>query len=356
MRDRRMRQLKQLLFLAAAMLWIAPGLCHVVAQEPAASAAASAPAPSDAAAEDASVTPAATDLNPEHIPASGPVRMQAENVAFQVIDGVRISVKSVDGLMVPTHANRAVSLEVPNSMRVQVLSAQTSISAEALTRLLNNYTLPHAQSSVRDLKVNFEDGRLRIEGKVKKVIEIPFSADATVDLTRAGDLRIHVTNFTAAGFMHKKLLDWLGIHVASVARPGRSHSFQVVNDDMIFPMHTLFPPPHFIGRLRAVKIEGDQFVQIFGDPKPFAPAPLPSEHYIYFRGGVMQCGRMTMQAVDLELVNKDEGEPLIFSMEHTFEQILPGQLKVTPTHGMVAYIASYPDAMAAEKASTTLPR
>ena len=352
MQDSPRQQLNSIALLAFTALMLATGVRPASAQSSASSSAEAAAAAESATvppASDAPLAPPTTDLNPEHIPLTGPTHLQAENVSFQVMDGVRIAVKSVDGLMLPTRTNRPISLDVPSSMRVQVLSAQTSISSEALTRLLNAYTLPHAQSSVRDLKIGFENGQLHVEGKVKKVLEVPFTADATVDLTRAGDVRIHFTNFTAAGFVHKKLLNWLGIHVDSVAKPGRSHSFQVVNDDMIFPMHTLFPAPHFVGRLSSAKIEGDQFVQVFGKPKSFAPAPLPSQHYIYFRGGVMQCGRMTMQGVDLELVNKDEGKPLIFSIEHNFAQVLPGTLRVTPTHGMIGYIASYPEVVASAK-------
>lgn len=339
MQDLRKHPLGSIALIALTGLVLGTFVHHVSAHPLVASIVTS---PSDDVAEDAATRPRSANVNPENIPVTGPVRLQAENVSFQVMDGVRIAVKSVDGLMLPTHANRPISLDVPTSVRVQVLSAQTSISSEALTHLLNAYTLPHAQSSVRDLKVEFEDGRIHVEGKVRKVLELPFSADGIIDLTSAGDVRIHFTNLTAVGFVHKKLLDWLGIHIDSVAKPARSHSFQVVDDDMIFPMHTLFPSPHFVGRLRSAKIEGDQLVQVFGDPRPFAPAPVPAEHYIYFRGGVMQCGRMIMQGVDLELLNKDEDRPLNFSFEHNFEEALPGYLKNTPTHGMVAYIASYP--------------
>ena len=297
----------------------------------------------------------AVDLNPEHIAETGPTHLQAEDVAIQVIDNVRISVRSMDGLLLPTHPQQPISLDVPDSLRVQILSARTSLTAEALTNLLNDYTLPHAQSSVHDLKLNFIDGRVHVEGKLKKLIDIPFSAEGSVDITPSGDVRAHFSNFTAVGFVHKGLLDWLGIHVDSVAKPGRSHSFQVVDNDVIFPMHTLFPAPHFVGRLRAAKIEGDEFVQVFGEPKPFAPAPVPAARYIYFRGGVMRCGRMTMQGVDLELLNKDEGKPLTFSIEHNFAQTLPGYLKNTPTHGLVAYIASYTDIARSEQTTSAVP-
>ena len=55
----------------------------------------------------------------------------------------------------------------------------------------------------------------------------------------------------------------------------------------------------------------------------------------------MQFGRLTMLGVDLELLNKEEGELLNFSMDHVFAEALAGYLKPTSKHGMVAYIARY---------------
>ena len=289
------------------------------------------------------------DLNPEHIPVSGPTHLQAQNVSFMVLDDVRIQVKTMDGLLLPTHANRPVTLDDPTSMRVLIESAQASITADALTKLLNGYTLPHAKSDVRELDVKFVDGNVHVTGKLKKLVDIPFSATGNVDVTADGNVRIHFTHITAAGFMHKKLLDMLGMNVAAVARAGKARSFQVVDDDVIFPIHTLFPEPHFMGRLRAVRIEGNDLIQVFGEPKLFAPAPIPAERYIYFRGGVMQCGRMIMQGVDLELLNKEEGQPLTFSVEHVFTEALSGYFKNRPNHGIVAYIASYPEGLKASK-------
>jgi hypothetical protein len=285
--------------------------------------------------------PVSGDVNPDHIPTTGPVHLQAHDVVFQVIDDVQIQVKSMDGLLLPTRANHPVSIEEPASMKIEVQSAEASISAEALTRLLNQYTLPHAKSDVRDLNVTFEDGQVHISGKLKKLVELPFSATGNVDVTHDGDVRVHLTHITAVGFVHKKMLDFFGVKVSEVAGPGKPHSFRIVGDDVIFPIHTLFPPPHFTGRLHSIKVEGDELVQIFGTPRTFAPAPVPAEHYIYFRGGVMQCGRMTMQGVDLELLNKDAGKPLTFSIEHIYEETLSGYLKNLPNHGMVGYISSY---------------
>jgi hypothetical protein len=281
------------------------------------------------------------NLNPEHIPSIGPTHVQAEGISFQLLDDVRVTVKSADGVVLPTRGGRPISLDDPASMKVRITSARTSIGSEALTHLLNEYTLPHAGTAVHDLAVSFEDHQIHIEGKLKKVVDLPFAATGELQVTSEGDIRIHFTKIVAAGFLHKKMMDWLGIKLSAIARPNSIHSFRVVDDDVIFPIYTLFPAPHFTGRLRSAEIVGDALEQTFGEPRSFPPAPVPSAHYLYFRGGVLQFGRLTMHGVDLELLNKDEGAPLTISFTHLFDQIGPGFIKNTPERGIVAYIESY---------------
>jgi len=210
--------------------------------------------------------------------------------------------------------------------------------------LLNEYVLPHANTSIGELIVTFEDGQVHVAGKMKKGVEIPFSAEGPVSVTADGSVRVHFTKITAAGFVHKKMLDFLGIDLSKFAGPRRAHSFQVENDDIIFPIHTLFPPPHFTGHLRSATIVGDELIQIFGTVEAFPPAPVPAENYLYLRGGSLQFGRLTMQSVDLELLNQEEGRPLNLSLDHLFAQTLPGYIKNLPDHGVVAYVKSYDSA------------
>ncbi len=297
--------------------------------------------PGAASAAEASTKTSSGDLNPERIALTGPTRLQARNITIQVTEDVQIEVKSVDALLLATRAGTSISLDDPKSMKVQIQNAETSISAEGLTRLLNEYVLPHAKTPVRDLEVSFADGQVHVTGKLHKMMDIPFSAEGSISVAPPGDVRVHFVKITAAGFVHKKMLDWLGLNVSSVADPGRAHSFRVDGDDVIFPLHVLFPPPHFTGRLRSATIVGDELVQVFGTVRSFAPAPVPAEHYLYFRGGVLRFGRLTMQGVDLELLNKDEGQPLNFSIEHLYGEATKGYFKDLPDRGVVAYIGSY---------------
>lgn len=289
--------------------------------------------------------PAASTLpNPARIPLTGPIHFQAKAVSFHVMDGVHFNVRQVDALLLPAHPNQPVVIDNPESIKVRLLNANTTISAQAMTRLLNGYTLPQARVPVHDVNLTFEDGEVHLTGKLHKIIDLPFTAQASLSVNSNGILRLHFNKITAAGIFHKGLLDMLGLNVADLAKPGVDHSIRVEKDDVYFPLHALFPAPHFSGHLKSATIVGEELVEIYGDPKPFAPAPMPAEHYIYFRGGIMQFGRLTMQGVDLELLNQSADESFELSLRDLFRQSLPGYLKNMPDRGLVAYVQSFQDA------------
>lgn len=260
------------------------------------------------------------------------------------MDGVHFNVRQVDALLLPAHPNQPVVIDNPESIKVRLLNANTTISAQAMTRLLNGYTLPQARVPVHDVNLTFEDGEVHLTGKLHKIIDLPFTAQASLSVNSNGILRLHFNKITAAGIFHKGLLDMLGLNVADLAKPGVDHSIRVEKDDVYFPLHALFPAPHFSGHLKSATIVGEELVEIYGDPKPFAPAPMPAEHYIYFRGGIMQFGRLTMQGVDLELLNQSADESFELSLRDLFRQSLPGYLKNMPDRGLVAYVQSFQDA------------
>ncbi len=284
--------------------------------------------------------------NPAHIPLDGPIHFQARDIVYHVMAGVHLTIRSVDAVLLPTGGEQNVILDDPSSMKVELLSADTSISAVSMTKLLNDYTFPHAHLPMHGLELSFANGEVHFKGKVRKVIDVPFTATATLSVTSSGDMRLHFTNITAAGIFHKGLLDRLGLNISDLAGITNLKSFRVQGDDVYFPIYALFPAPKFAGRLRSAQVEDGSLIQTFGEPRPFAPAPVPAAHYVYFRGGVMQFCRLTMQGVDLELVNKGADEVFELSLRDIFEQTLPGYITNLPDRGMVAHIVSFRDGRA----------
>ena len=85
------------------------------------------------------------------------------------------------------------------------------------------------------------------------------------------------------------------------------------NDFIIDPSQAM-PPPRLVGKITSARIEGDQIVQTFGSGKivPLTPRAASANH-IYWHGGNLRFGKLTMRDADLAGCGKSgvEGHSLV---------------------------------------------
>ena len=269
------------------------------------------------------------------------VRLQAQNCLFHVMDGVVLTVPRLDGWMVPRQGE-TVSLDSKKSFILEIISGETYLKAEDLTALLNEYLLPHAKTPIKNIAITFAGSEVMVKGDLQKGIGIPFEGKGTVSLADDTDIRVHFTALKVAGILKKGLLDALGIKLSSVAQPKKQNRFYIDGDDIILPITALFPPPRIAGKLTAVRIEGDSLVQVFGPLNAtIPPPPTPAKNFIYFKGGRLSYGKMTMKDVDLELVDTNPSNAFDFSLDHYAEQLQAGYSKSLPSRGLLIYMPDY---------------
>jgi hypothetical protein len=282
-------------------------------------------------------------------PQKGVTQIFMRNVLFRVMDDVVLKVDSLNGMIEPANPAQIISLDDPNSFSLEMHAASTSISSKDLTNLVNNYILPLAKTPIRGLTMTFDgDQNISITGKFHKLIDVPFEAKASVQVTPDGNMRMHLSDMKVAGVISQNVLDFLGIKIAKIAQPKRTQTFQIVGNDMIFPISEMFPPPSVSGKLRSIHIDGNRLNLIFGkddansvdDKLPFS-LPAPVKSYIYFHGGAMKFGRLTMDPVDMELVSLKKSKPFEFSVARYYEQLLGGYSKSQPNKGLLVYMADY---------------
>jgi hypothetical protein len=85
---------------------------------------------------------------------------------------------------------------------------------------------------------------------------------------------------------------------------------QIDGDDILLSPTGVLPPPATEGRAKDVRISGDRLVMsLVGDARPPGrPARLPepsARNYVYFHGGSVRFGKLTMDDADLQLVDAD---------------------------------------------------
>ena len=277
---------------------------------------------------------------PARPPARGAVRMEVRNGQFHVLDSVMVTVTRLDTWMIPK--GQIVDLDRMNSFTLQIISGETRMKAPDLTALLNQYLFPHAKAPIGNITVTFEGGTVVVKGQLHKAIDIPFEGKGAVSIADDSDILLRFTEFKVAGVLKKGLLDALGIKLASVAQPAKQSRFHIEGDDIILPIAALFPPPRVAGKLTTVRLDGADLVQVFGPPDAaLTKPPEAAQNYIYFHSGRIRFAKITMDDVDLELVDKDPSNNLDFSLEHYYQQLQAGYTKMTANYGLVTYIPDY---------------
>jgi hypothetical protein len=98
------------------------------------------------------------------------------------------------------------------------------------------------------------------------------------------------------------------------------------------------------GRLTAVRIENNALVQVFGSgtAQPLSPSA-DAKNHIYWRGGQLSFGKLTMTETDLELVDEDPRDPFDFSVDRWNEQLVVGYSKTMADRGLRAHMPDFND-------------
>ena len=68
-----------------------------------------------------------------------------------------------------------------------------------------------------------------------------------------------------------------------------------------------------------------------------------SANHIYWRGGNLKFGKLTMSNTDLELIDMDPKDPFDFSVNRWNDQLVAGFSKNTPGRGLKAHMPDFAD-------------
>jgi hypothetical protein len=270
-----------------------------------------------------------------------PVAARMHNVIFHVADGVELNVADLSGRIQPRSPAKLPVFDDLNSYVLEIDSARMSMTPVSLTNLLNNHVFADPGAPLKNLKLSIDGDELVESGTLKKGVNVPFTMRGRIGVTPEGKIRIHPTAMKAAGFLDKKVLHFFGLELDRLVNLKRTPAVTVEGDDLLLDPENLLPPPRIRGRLTNAWIEKGVIVEQFGSPTA-KPAVSPPYHrtsnYMYYRGGRLRFGKLTMENTDLMLVDADSNDPFDFSPEKYNDQLVAGYSKNTREHGLVVFM------------------
>jgi len=144
-----------------------------------------------------------------------------------------------------------------------------------------------------------------------------------------------------AGVPVKARMDVLGAASRQNCASRRISGLRIAGNGILMDINQLPTTPRLYGHLVRIKLDGDNLIETFASDsdkgwQKLMP-PVPSPAFVYFRGGIVRFGKLTMADTDLEIVSDPRGW-LRFDIDHYNDQLSTGCTKTTPSFGLVTSV------------------
>jgi hypothetical protein len=271
------------------------------------------------------------------------VELEMKNVDFRVQRDITFQIRKLRGRMKSTQQDRPVTFDDASSFKLDVDSAEMAITADGLSRLLNNYAFAYEGAPLKNITVTIAGNRIKQKGTMHKGVDLPFELEGSLAPTPDGNIRLHADKIKSAHVPFKGLMHLFGEDLSKLVNVNEARGVRIEGDDIVLFPSRLTPPPHLEGRVTAVRLEGNKIVEVFGSSSAAAPLhpPLEAANYIYHRGGVLRFGKLTMTDSDLEIIDNDPSNPFDFFLADYNAQLVAGYSKNTPSHGLIVRMPDY---------------
>ena len=197
------------------------------------------------------------------------VKVQMHNVMYHFTDQIAVHLINVGGNLVPTSAGHIPVFDDKNSFELQITAAEMTMDPQSLANVLNSHVFSANDAPLKDISVTIENGRLKVKGKLHKKGDIGFETEGQLSATADGKIRLHAEKIRALHLPVKGLMDLFGIDIADLIKNGKVRGVQVEKDDLILDPGEILPPPKISGKITDIHLDGNNIVQIFGEPKKY---------------------------------------------------------------------------------------
>ncbi len=260
---------------------------------------------------------------------------------YHFTDDISVHIVSVQGVLVPTRPPQIVIFDDKTSFLLNLDYGEIGISCDSLAHVLNERVFDAADAPIKNVNLQSNGNTLIVKGKLPHKGNVAFETIGTLSVTTDGRIRLHAEKVKAAHLPVKGLMDLLGIGFADVINTRRVQGVALEKDDLLLDPAEILPPPRIRGKVTAVRIQGNEIVQIFGTHVPANFASAEAGNYMAYRDNELSFGKLTMHDTDMVLIDMNPQDPFDFYLDHYKDQLVAGYSKTTPSFGLRVYMRDY---------------
>lgn len=276
--------------------------------------------------------------------ASTPSFVVMQNTFLRVDPEVGVFIQHLEGDITPKRQGDPVIFDDVRSFVNHVYRADLEIDQDNITRLHNKFTFNFQDSPIKDVQIEFSPGMVRMSGKMKQLIWVPFSMEGTITPTPDGKLQLTPNSIKVSGIPMKSVMDAIGLTTSKLLTVPAERGVQFQGNNVILDCSKLFPPPTMYGRVVGAQILQGKLHITFDSPQrvpPRTPPDLGAKNYLHVYGGRVLIMNELHRGAELQMVDQNPSNPFDFYLAGYLAHLKAGYVKVVNDPGTL--IALMPD-------------
>jgi hypothetical protein len=269
------------------------------------------------------------------------VQVAMKNVMYHFNEPIAAHIIQLQGRLTPTKPGSIVVFDDKNSFLINLDSAEIAINCTALAQVMNEDVFNGSDAPIKNVEISSGGGSLTIKGNLRSKHGVSFEVSGMLFPNGDGRIRFHADRVKAAHLPVKGLLDLLGLDLANLISTKKVQGISVDKDDLLLNPQEIFPPPHIRGNITAIRIQGDDIVQVFGTLNASNFAAKQPGNYMAYHDNEIRFGKLVMNESDLILIDMDPKDPFDFYLDRYKDQLAAGYTKTTLDFGLRVYTRDY---------------
>jgi hypothetical protein len=137
-----------------------------------------------------------------------------------------------------------------------------------------------------------------------------------------------------------------GLELGRLVTLREDRGVRIAGNDFLISADRMLPAPRIQGRVTGMRLERGRMILTFTSPGEAAKAPLSppdrsSHNYMYYRGGILAFGKLTMRDAELEIVDANPRDPFDFFLDHYNDQLVASYDENLPDGGLIVHMPDY---------------
>jgi hypothetical protein len=270
-------------------------------------------------------------------------RVSMRHVDFYVDTAVILHIRHLDGTM-RSKVGGPIVFDDRNSFIITLDTAEVGMNGDDLTALLNKFVFGYKGSPLSHLHMRTEGDHTVLTGRMHKGITISFEITATMDVTSDGLIRIHPTKTKILGMNGEKLMKFLGLSLEKLLDLKGATGATVHGNDIFLDPSKILPPPTIEGRIVAVRVDGDEVVQVFGRTeahertRALVPPDTKAPNYMFYKGGTLRFGKLLMLDAEMQIVDLNPEDVFRFNLARYNAQLVAGYERTLEDGGLAVWM------------------